>query len=166
MSVLLIFFCNIFFLSISSYQDIKKRIIPNRCVLCMLAAFFAVNAGTVLSGGSSPLMMTLIKWAVCPFFVILFFLPAEILSGKSLGCGDKKMLMVLSLSLGFWGSVFLIFGMLTGAAFCYATLRYIKKKTEIMNYKITDPTVDRGMALPMAPFILAAYFIVFFLKLT
>ena len=163
MSSLLIFFFNLFFLIISSYHDIKSKIIPNRCVLCMLASCFAVNAVTVLSGGVSPGMMTLLKWVVCPVIIMLFFFPAEMISGKRLGHGDKKVLMVLSLSLGFWGSIFLIFGMLAGAAIYYAAVYVLNVRKLKIHEKCTDLSDISDRSLPMAPFILAAYFMVFFL---
>ena len=153
MSGLLVFFCNIFFLSVSSYFDIKKRIIPNRCVLFMLAGFFAVNAADVIITDVSPGVMMIAAWALSSLCVLLLFLPAELLSRKKLGSGDKNVLMVLSLSLGVWGSISVVFWMLAGAGGYYVILHYVKRR---------QLSLKKQKTVPMAPFILGAYSFVYF----
>ena len=164
MSGLLIFCCNIFFLIISSYFDIKKRIIPNRCVLFMLSVFFSVNAGVALITGRSPEPGMAASWIFSSASIIMLFLPAEIIiKGKRLGSGDKKILMVLALSVGVWRGVLLVFGMLIAALIYYVLYEIVIRKDELR----TDPErdtadngVEKALTIPMAPFILVSYVIV------
>ncbi len=130
-------------LSVSSYFDIKYKRIPNKLTLGMLSFLCCFIAVNVLITGVSPgagQLVHCIAGAATPFFVML---PAEMLTQKQFGAGDKKALFVIGLSVGFWGSIFVIFGMLAGALL-FSIFKRVRKKDHIA----------------LAPFILISYIVV------
>ena len=143
MGGMLIFCGNAAALSAASFFDIRKKRIPNICVLAMFAFLLVIKSIIFFHTGSGPDSMQILKstaGALAPLFVML---PAELLTGKKFGYGDKKALMVLGLSTGAWGIIFVIFGMLAGAA-VFSMVKRIK----------------RDECLALAPFILMSYLVV------
>ena len=139
--VSMIVFCgNMGLLAISCVYDLKYKKIPNKCVLCMLALFCTVQAVETLISGTSPNTVLITKSVAGGMAPFIFMLPAEILTKKAFGAGDKKLLFVLGLGTGAWGIIFVMFGMLA-VGLAFGAVRRVK----------------RGEYIAMAPFILVSY---------
>ena len=136
----LILALNISVLIFSSITDIKYKKIPNVYVLLITAAFFSYRAYLSLVTGVYTGLYEVLLCVAGLITIPLIMLPSELITKKSFGAGDKKMLMALSLSLGAWSTLYVTLGMLAGAGF----FSFIKK-------------AGRDRKIAMAPFILASY---------
>ena len=147
MTSAIVFSGNIILLAISGVYDLKYKKIPNICVLCMLTLYFVTHAAALLITGITPLTVTILRCAIAAITPFFLMLPAELMTKRAFGAGDKKVLFVLALSTGTWGIVFVMFGMMAGGLI----FGMVKK-------------VERREKIAMAPFILVSYFVVGMLR--
>ena len=141
---MLVFLGNIIILAVTGVIDIKSKKIPNVCVLGMLALLCVLKAFEVEMTGALPdkeIIISSVAGALLPFFLLM---PAELMTKKAFGAGDKKALFVLGLSMGSRHMVFVLLGTMAGGLI-FAVIRKMKREEHIA----------------MAPFILISYMIVY-----
>lgn len=143
MTSAIVFSGNIILLSISGVYDLKYKKIPNLCVLCMLTLFCVTHVAAILITGITPTCGTILKCATAAIIPFFLMFPAELMTKKAFGAGDKKVLLVIALSTGIWGIVFVMFGMMAGGLI----FSVVKQ-------------VERDEHIAMAPFIIVSYFVV------
>ena len=142
----MIFIRNIVFVSILillSISDIRKRTIPNPGIAALFV--FAIS-----SLGFDQHMMT----AFCSRMISAVIIAAavlavvkstdSVLTARTMGMGDVKLIFVIAVYLGFWNTVYALFG-----AFAIALI-YILLTTEYMRDRLSDNRIPLGPFISLA----------------
>ncbi|MFZ2537480.1 MAG: A24 family peptidase [Oscillospiraceae bacterium] len=132
-------FCSL--LLVTSYVDIKKRMIPNR--LCLLIAMTGlINFSPVNLFG---------------IFVALPFLIAAMSKENSIGGGDIKLTATVGIVLGFWNGMYGIIIALSILLLFYIIL--------IAAAKVRKKQVGKNLSMPLAPFLGIGFTAIYFINL-
>ena len=114
----------------------------------MLTLFCVPHAAAILITGITPSAGNIMRCATAAIIPFFLMFPAELITKKAFGAGDKKVLFVLALSTGIWEIVLVMFGMMAGGLIFSVVKR-----------------VKRGEHIALAPFILVSYCVIGILRL-
>lgn len=131
-------------------SDIKQMRIPNKILLCGLAARLILVPIEVLSSSENAIE-TLKSEGIAAVFALIVTVGCALVSKGSLGMGDIKLICLLGLFLGTEGLFYASFLSIFVAFFAAIGLLVFKKK-------------KRKDTIPFAPFILAGTFLSFILS--
>ncbi|MCQ2427146.1 MAG: A24 family peptidase [Clostridia bacterium] len=129
--------------------DLSDRIIPNAVVLagfCIRAVYLAI--GAVTGNAAYSLKDALIGWSAVSVAVLVIYL----MSKKGLGGGDVKLISLLALCFGLWGS-FLVLFVTFALSSLFGGIMVISKRAGMKD------------SFPLAPFLLAGVVVKTFFEL-
>ena len=137
------------FMYIAAYLDFKTRKIPNRLVLVMLVVWLVIASGYVIFDINAAIQF-LIQAAISGIAAGSFFMFIYIVSRKSVGGGDVKLMAVSGL--------FLTLAKLLPMIFVSSLLAAIASALLLITNRATMKT-----AIPLVPFLFAGVLIVIFM---